>query len=239
MSQPDPRLDRRLRALSELPPPPPSPALLEMVHRGPGASTRAPARTLAFVVGVALAAALLHTLVAGVRKDLAELPPTWFYATAVAWLVAFFAPLAVGILPRRGSVLADSGRAAALAIAVPVVLTSMAIWLRVDAPPATLMPPAAAQLHYLGTCLSVGLGTAAVPFALAVYALRRAARPVATFWLGAAIGAANGALAAFVLHVHCPIGGALHVAVGHAGASVIGALVGALVVPAIVARRAD
>lgn len=235
MSTNDP-LDRKLASLGELPAPPPSPALIGMVRAEGAAKTRVPTRDLAIVVGVALASAVVHVVVAGVRSDLATLPPSWFWATAVAWLSAFLAPIAIALVPRRGSVLADSSRAAVVAVGVPLALVVLATFLRVDGPD-TFLPPPEKELRYIGRCMLAGLEVAAVPFALALFIARRAALPAATRWLGSAIGAANGALAGFMLHAHCPIGGALHVAIGHAGGAVLGAVLGAIVVPLALARR--
>ena len=239
MTAHDERLDAKLRALGEIPVPPPSPALLGMVHgdAGRAAQTRVPARTFALVVAAALVAVAAMVALTGVRTDLHDLSLVWFLGTACAWLAAFLVPLGIAILPRRGSVLADSGRAAIAAFAIPIAVTAMSFALRVDAP-STFIPAPDRQLHYIFNCLRAGIGGVAIPFAIAVFTLRRAAAPVRTVWIGAAAGAANGALAGLLLHAHCPIGGALHVVLGHAGASIVGAIVGAIVVPLIVGRRA-
>jgi hypothetical protein len=70
-----------------------------------------------------------------------------------------------------------------------------------------------------------------IPFALGVLALRRAPQPVDTRWIGAALGAASGTLSALMLHAHCWVGGVFHTAVAHAGHALIGAVLGALLVP--------
>jgi hypothetical protein len=56
-------------------------------------------------------------------------------------------------------------------------------------------------------------------------------------WIGAALGAASGTLSALKLHVHCWIGGVFHTAVLHAGQAVLGAVLGALVVPWLTSRN--
>ena len=229
-------LDEQLGAMADMSVPAPSAALLEMVRMGGASATRKPWRDLGVIVGVAGALAVLYTWRAGVRSDLAALPSIWFYATLAAWTFAFVTPLAVALMPRRGSVLADSGRAALLALAVPTLVTAMSIWLRVDAPGATVIPAAEQQLHYIRSCLTTGLMMAAIPLVASFIALRRAALPSDTRWLGAAIGAANGSLAGGILHAHCSMGGVLHVTMGHASAATVGAIVGAIVVPAVVRR---
>ncbi len=232
----DDDLDEKLAALAELPVPPPSAALLGMVRAGGAVTTRSPWHAVAAVVAVAITIVVVHTWVTSVREDLASLPPTWFYAVLAAWLLAFLAPLAVALVPRRGSVLADSGRAALLALVIPAAVTAMSIWLRVDGPQ-TVIPTPDNALRYIASCILGGLEMAAIPLIISIVALYRAALPSHTRWLGAAVGAANGSLAGLMLHVHCPIGGPVHVAVGHAGASIVGAIVGAIVVPTVRPRR--
>jgi hypothetical protein len=75
-----------------------------------------------------------------------------------------------------------------------------------------------------------------VPFALGVLALRRAPQPVSTRWIGAALGASSGTLSALMLHAHCWVGGPFHTAVAHAGQAVLGAILGALLVPRLASR---
>jgi len=201
-----------------------------MVREGGPVKTRSPWRSVAAVVGVAFVSATIHTIVMTVRKDLASLPPIWFWATLAAWLVAFVLPLVVAIVPRRGSVLASSGRSAVLGIVVPLALIAMSIWLRVDGDD-TIIPTPEKTVRYVSSCMLGGLEMAALPLVVSMIALRASALPVQTRWLGAAIGAANGSLAGLMLHVHCPIGGAAHVAIGHAGAAVVGAIIGAIAAP--------
>jgi hypothetical protein len=222
--------ERKLGSLAELPVPPPSAALLAMVREGGAVKMRSPWRSVAAVVGVAFAAVAIHTLVTTVRKDLASLPPVWFWATLAAWLVAFALPLTVALVPRRRSVIPSSERAAVLGIVAPMALIAMSIWLRVDGKD-TVIPAPEKVVRYVFNCMLDGLEMAAMPLVASMIALRASALPVQTRWLGAAIGAANGSLAGFMLHIHCPIGGDVHVAIGHAGAAVVGAIIGAIAAP--------
>jgi|GEM_PF-1104640 len=232
------RIDAALRSLGELSPPPPSPALLALARDPRPVARVAPGRSLALVFGASLFVVAVHVHSHCVRRDLAALPRAWFWATALAWLAAFAAPLAIALVPRRGAMWADTRAARAAAVAVPVVAIALSLLLRVDAAPATrLLTDPAKVREELEWCLVTGLEMNAVPFALGVMALRRAPLPLHLRWIGAALGAANGALAGLMLHLACDVGGALHAGVSHAGHAVIGSIAGAWLVPTLARPR--
>jgi Negative regulator of sigma F len=233
MTPPRSRLDDALRRLGDAPAPPPSPTLNALVNEaGPVPRRRRPGRTLALVLLASFFALALHVHSHGIRQDFEWLPKWWFWSMALGWLAAFVAPLAIVFVPRRGSMFVDSATARVASLAIPVLAIILELFLRVDVPPATVIPDTAATaLANIEACLVTGLEMSAIPFALGVLALRRAPQPLGTRWIGAALGAANGTLAALMLHVNCRIGGALHTGVAHAGQVVLGALLGAILVP--------
>jgi hypothetical protein len=238
MSEHQRDLDQALGALGESAPPPPSPALEAMVNAREPVKTRAPWRVLAGMTVASLVVLAIQVHANGVRKDLHDLPADWFYGMSAAWFVAFAIPLAIAFLPRRKSMLADSVRARELAFVVPLAAIAMAVFLRVDVPPATVIPKTTqAAFKSVEWCLINGLEMAVIPFALGLFVLRRAALPIKTRWIGAALGAANGTLAGLMLHIHCWIGGSIHVGFAHAGVAVIGAILGAVVTPVVIDRR--
>jgi hypothetical protein len=238
VSSPESRLDRALRSIGELPPPPPSAALDGMVASARPVQRRRPGRALGLVLGGSLLVLAAFLAVVGLRNDLDALPAWWFWTMSVAWLAASVAPLAIALHPRSGSMFASVPRSRALAIAIPVLAVAMAVLLRIDAPPATLIPPTgAALLRSISRCLLMGLAMSAGPMALGMLALRRSPQPLHTRWIGAALGAASGTLAALLLHAHCWVGGAVHTGVAHAGQAALGAILGALLAPWLTARN--
>jgi hypothetical protein len=215
------------------PAPGPAPTLLHELADLRPVRTRAPGRTL---LTVAIAASIfpLHAFLQfPLREDLSALPMAWFIPVALLWLGGFLLPLARALRPRRGQVLPDNGAAGRAALAAALLLTAASLF-TIDAPGHTIMPAAswAGFSDAFWHCVSFGLrillpvllaGTVALARVMVVGAPR----------LGAAIGAAGGALSGFVLHALCPVGGALHVVSAHAGAVLLGATLGALIFPAV------
>jgi hypothetical protein len=237
-STPRSRIDDALHSLDEMPAPPPSPALMDLVRASPPVPRRRPLKAFALIVVASLVVVAAHVHALDVRHDRGALPAWWFWTMTGAWLIAFGAPLAIALLPRRRSMFADTRLAQIAAFAIPALALAMALFLRIDAPPATIIPATTAKaLTSIERCLLTGIEMAAVPFALGVLVLRRSPLPLRARWIGAALGAANGALAGLMLHMHCWIGGALHCGVAHAGQAVLGAIVGALLVPLLVHER--
>jgi hypothetical protein len=140
------RLDRALESLGEVPVPPPSAALEAVVASTRPVERRRPTRTLALVLGGSLLLLAAFLGVVGLRHDLDALPGWWFWTMSAAWLAAYVAPLAVAFLPRRGSMFASVPRSRVLAVAIPVLAVGMAVLLRIDAPPATVIPSTDAAL---------------------------------------------------------------------------------------------
>jgi hypothetical protein len=239
MSTPRSRIDDVLAQAGELPAPPPSAALESLVANARPVPRRRPVRTLALVLLASVLLLAIHVRVHGLRHDLAYLPAWWFWAMSLAWLAAFATPLAIALLPRKGSMFADSRAATVAAYVVPAAALVLTLFLRIDAPPATVIPVTTEKtIRLLSGCLLSGLEMGAAPFAIGVLVLRHAPQPLTTRWIGAALGAANGALAALMLHMHCWVGGALHTGVAHAGQALIGAVIGALLVPVLTRRPA-
>jgi negative regulator of sigma F NrsF-like protein len=206
-------------------PPPPGAALLQAVGDMKPVRTRAPLRTLLVV----LAAGLVLPIAAVVRRtraDLPFLPVLWVVAMAVAWTVGVIAPLVAAVLPRRGEVLPDGGRAGRVAAVCASLLVLLGLLATVDAPGRTTIPESFPRAWW--HCVSFGLKIMVPVFILSAVVLRRL-HPVGSWRVAAALGAAGGALGGLTLHFICSYGGGLHVGLAHAGGVVIGAVLGALV----------
>jgi hypothetical protein len=209
--------------------PPPSKALADAVAAMKPVRTRSPWRSLALLLaGLAVYASLPPLFLFRIRPDLPDLPLSWLLGVGFAWLLGLILPLLAALIPRRGQVLPDGGRAAFLAASATVALIAV-----------SLLFPAAPSIHsaripgLFGHCLALGMGLAVVPFAAGLMMVRRLA-PVASWRFGAALGAAGGALAGTLLHVLCSVTSAWHVAAAHGGAVLLCAVIGATV-----ARLAD
>src|SRR5262249_52999733 len=86
-------------------------------------------------------------------------------------------------------------------------------------------PGAPIEIAY---CFNVTLGFALLPMLAAGVALRRSFVGLAG-WRSALVGSAAGLAGAALVNLHCDRVGALHIALGHIGAAVAIALVGAFV----------
>jgi len=234
--RPLPRLEDALRSLGRVVPPPPAPALEALVRQSRPVAIRHPLRAFGLVLFVSLLAAAVDALGYGVRGDFVALPKGLFWATALTLLAAFVATLVAALLPRRGSMFADVRLARLLAFAVPILATALAVFARVDAPPATKIFTGAEALQRIEACLFGGLIVSTLPFAMTVLVLLRSPMPLETRWLGAAVGAGQGVIAGLMLHFVCGVGGALHGVLAHAGQTLIGAALGAIIVPTLVRR---
>src|SRR5581483_10501100 len=180
--------------------PPPSEALLDAVGRMKPVRTRQPARTLAAVIGLALAWAAAW-LQLGLRPDFRELPPLWLAGAGLLWAIGFALPLSVALLPARGQVLPRAGAARILAAAMPLALVLASLF-AAQAPSSRIAHDSQQWMQASIRCCVVGLAIGLVPFAVALFALRRAL-PVGTRAIGAALGAGSGALGGLILHLHC------------------------------------
>jgi hypothetical protein len=208
------------------PAPPPGPALLEAMRDLRPVSPRVPARALAAILAVGLVYPMLVLILNGPRRDLPDLPVAWVAAMAVLWAAGVLVPLATAVLPARGEVLPSSARAAATAAAAAALLIAAGLFATVDAPGKTIIPPSRAALH----CLKFGVAVAVPVLLVAAFALR-GLHPIGGARVAAAVGAAGGALGGLALHFICPLGGSLHVGLGHAGSVLAAALLGALALP--------
>jgi hypothetical protein len=208
--------------------PPPSPALLQALAGLRPVRLRRPGRSLLVVGGLSLAWGGLWLSQLPRRADLRYLPLAWWALIGLGWLLAFAAPLALALTPRRGAVLPDAGRAGTVAAAAALAMVALGLWLTPDAPGHTVVPAGAALAASLAGCFAFALLIALVPLLAGALALRRLL-PVGGARLLAATGAAGGALGGLLLHVACPVGGGLHVGVAHGGAVVAATLIGTAV----------
>jgi hypothetical protein len=206
-------------------------------------------KELAVVAGASLVMAAAGVLASGDAHDAAEgagfslVPRTlhvgaqvrqvswaWLAAVGLGWSIGFVACLTAAMMPGRRSMLPDPLRATLAMLVGPAAMVAfgatLAGW---GAGP---LPSWQGELRHGLSCLFTGLETAAVPFLGGAFVLRNTL-PIDTRAVGAALGAAGGALGALALHLRCGSGG-MHVAVAHGGAAVVGALLGGAILPRIV-----
>jgi hypothetical protein len=217
-------IDRALPA--DLSPPPAGPALTAALTQLAPVRTRVPGRAWLLLVGVQLACAALVLLQLGhLRRDLHALPLAWVIAMGLVWAAAGPFLLGRAIVPSRGQVLPDGARAGRTAIAVALLLVLLGLVATVDAAGVTRIPArfAGAWWHCTSFALRITL-----PVIIAGALVLRHLHPVGAPGIAAAVGAAGGAWAGFVLHLICPFGGAAHVGLAHGGAAVVGAALGTL-----------
>jgi hypothetical protein len=199
--------------------PPPAPGLAHAVGELQPVRTRVPAQTVLLIASAALVVACTVWLWLPLRDDRGGLPAWWFLGVAVVWAAGFATGLTAALLPRRGQVLPDAGRAARVAALVAPALLLGAFLLT---PPGRGGEPRAPWWP----CVRLGLLVAIPVLALMGLALRRIAM-VGAARLGAAAGAATGALAGLVLHGVCASGAPLHLGPAHGGLVAFGAIAGA------------
>ncbi|HZS36719.1 MAG TPA: NrsF family protein [Polyangia bacterium] len=216
--------------------PPPSPDLLRATAGGGAVRTRRPGRALAIVIALSLlyAIGLMTAVFRGARKDLAAQPLAFMIGIGLAWALGFVAPLALALVPPRRQVLPRVAAARLAAALASFGLVALSLLLARAVPGESLVAADGAQLaHATLRCFGVAMVVAVVPLAAGMIALKRAL-PVGARAIGAALGAAGGALGGLVLHLHCAWAEPLHVALGHGGAVVAGALAGALLAPLVI-----
>jgi len=224
-----PLLQASLRA------PAPSSELMAAVQGMRPVRPRVPLRSLLAVASAAAVFPVVAMALYPLRRDLSALPKLWVAAVGALWLAGFLIPLALALLPPAGQVLPNSARAGRSAVLTAITLVLVGLLFTVDAPGVTLLPPAtwSAFVHFWWHCVSFSLKVSVPAVIVAAVALRRL-NIAGMARLGAAIGAAAGALSGLVLHGLCPIGGAAHVGLAHGGGVVIGGLLGALWLPLLV-----
>jgi len=223
----------------DAPAPPPAPQLLAKVGGMQAVRTRGRFAALAAVIaaGIVLPAALL--LLMPWRRDLLALPRAWVIGAAAVWLAAFAAPLVTALVPARGDVLPSAGRASRLALGMVGALAAFTLLGSVEAPGVSpRLPPGAGPLVMSCVrCISLLLPVAVVFLMAGVFVLRRVL-PMGARRIGIALGAAGGAMGGFVLHWHCPLAQTAHVVLGHVGGVVLAVAAGAVLLPALLERRA-
>ena len=221
-----------LRLMQTAAPPPPSSALWSAVEKARPVKTRVPLRALLVVAAAACVFPVGTVALLPLRRDLGALPVAWLVGVALVWLAGFVIPLGIAFLPPRGQVLPDGGRAGWAGVLAGLTLVMMGLLATVDAPGVTILPKTTWDgfLHLWWHCVSIGLKVTVPLVIVAAFVLRRLAG--ANFRrLGAAIGAAGGALSGLTLLGICPYGGAVHVGLAHGGGVVIGAVIGMLWLP--------
>src|SRR5439155_15716128 len=109
----------------------------------------------------------------------------WVVAMALAWAAGVVAPLVTAILPRRGEVLADGGRAWRVAALCTALLLLLGLLGTVDAPGRTTIPESFG--HAWWHCVSSGLKILAPVLIASALVLRRI-HPVANWRVAAALG---------------------------------------------------
>ena len=222
-----------LSALRDVAPPPPaSAALRASIDAMKPVRTRVPLRTLLVVMAAACAYPVSAVAIYPLRQDLSALPAAWLIAVALVWLAGLSIPLALALLPGKRQVLPNAARAVRVAVLAALTLVLTGLLFTVDAPGVTILPETrwAGFLPLWWHCVSFSLKATVPMLLVAAIALRRMT-VVNLSYLGAAVGAAGGALSGLTLHGLCPYGGAAHVGLAHGGGVVIGAALGALWLP--------
>jgi hypothetical protein len=217
------RRDARLASV-EVTAPPPGPTLLAAVHDMAAVRLRSPRKELAIILPVALAYPVFVLWRLGPRDDLRELSGAWVVGTAVAWAAVTALLLTRAVLPPPGEVLPDSLRVGQTAGWSAAALVLLGLVATPEGPAATTWPT---FLTDWWRCMSIGLQIVLPVLAVGAMVLR-GLHPVGSGRVGAALGTAGGALAGLCLHFVCGLGSGVHVSLAHGGVSVIGALVGAL-----------
>jgi hypothetical protein len=230
-------LDDRALPPARVEAPPPSADLLKAVQQMKPVRTRARFGVLALVALVGLAGPAVVLAHHATRPDLAALPLGWVIAAAALWAGACALALTAALVPRRGDVLPAPDRASRVGGAALAGLLLFTTFATVQVPGVSLRP-ADAHLTLLGSCVHCAsfVLEIALPFLLVgLLALRRLV-PMGRARIGLALGAAGGAAGGLVLHFICPFAGTAHVALGHAGGTVLAAAAGAALFPALLRR---
>jgi len=222
-----------LDELDKLPAPAPPPISAELdaeLARLEPVAMRRPWRQFAIVLAIALAYAGGMLAVLQLRRDLDELPMGWLLMAGIAWLTGFVVPMAIALIPRRGS-LTPRWRAAAIA---SVILSIAFVMLGLMVDPMGPSSTSYGTEHFMRghTCLEIGLATALAPSVIGAIFLR-GALPVGSRWTAAALGAGGGCLGGLVLHLHCHVADGLHVGLVHGGVVIVAAVLAAALLPRV------
>lgn len=210
---PDPLAGRQ----APLPPLPPVGARL------PSRTRAEHQRARALALSVSVAWVIGQVLVLGVRGDLSRIPLGYLVALGGAPVVAGALCLVAAVSAGRLGVGARVGLLAALSLLSPAAFVLGALL-----GPMPYADAAVGDLRGGVVCFNIAVAWTIVPLLLAGLALRGTfvARSV---WRSAALATAAGLAAAAAITLHCPTAGALHVGLGHGGAIVASALLGAFV----------
>jgi hypothetical protein len=220
------------------PAPPPAAALLAAVATMKAVSTRVPARGVAALAALAVAIPAGALLAFGPRQDLAALPAAWVASMGALWVAGVALTLRAATWPPRGEVLPDTARGGLTAGLAAATLIGLGLFATVDATGSTILPEPglAAFARWWWHCTAFALKALVLVLVAGGLLLRRLF-PVGAGSAGAAVGAAGGAAAGLALHLICPVGGGLHVGLAHAGAVLLGAALGALLLPLALRTR--
>jgi hypothetical protein len=185
---------------------------------------RSPRQAFAIIV---LCAVLYPTYLLwrlGTRADLPTQSVAWVVGTAVAWAAAAALLLVRAVLPPPGDVLPDATRVGRTARWTAAALVLLGLVATAEEPGDTTFDTFAEDWW---RCTSIGLRIVLPVLAIGTVMLWRL-HPVGSGRVGSALGAAGGALAGLTLHFVCGIGSGFHVSLAHGGVSVLGGLLGAL-----------
>jgi hypothetical protein len=229
--------DQRVLPPGRVDPPPPSPDLLATIQGMQPVSTRARFGALALVALVGLIWPIGVLAHHAYRPDLGALPLGWVIAAAALWATAFAASLTAALVPRRGDVLPAPGNASRVGAGALLALLVFTLVATLQVPGVSLRPEDVhlSLLASVRHCATFVLEIA-IPFLfVGLFALRRLV-PMGRARLGMALGAAGGAMGGFVLHFICPLAGTAHVVLGHVGGTILAAVAGAALLPAMLRR---
>lgn|GEM_PF-3321811 len=178
--------------------PPPSPALLAALANLAPVPPRRPVRSLFVVLFAGCAYPAWTVASSPLHPQPATGPVVWLMGHATLWFASFVVPLAAILVPVRGQVLPDGGRAIRFALLTAAMI--FGIGLMRDSVPHPCLPAPLARSWL--SCLLHGAKLAAPTIATGAFALRHAAQ--ADGWrLGAALGLAAASLAGLTLHLAC------------------------------------
>lgn len=180
-------------------------------------------RVIAIVIGIAWLGALLAKT--GLRADHHEISPVYAYGLPILMYVSGM--LMLGLAVSRGrSGAGPRSRWVRLSIALlPVLFVLSSLWIEVGAHSRV---PADVKSLWSANAACGALTTAlgAVPFAVAIFALRHAF-PVHAAGRGALVGLCSGLAAAATIHLHCSVADTSHILLSHGGPLVLLTVIGA------------
>jgi hypothetical protein len=224
------------RALDHLGDPGEAPALGDVLEAELGTLTSVPRRSrrggFALLGAISILYGVGTLFVVDLRPDLHHLPRLWLALYSLAWLTSFAGIAYLAVVPARGQV-APNWRYAGMASVIAgasFVASGLLFDRHVPGQSVISEPTVDGFLGRGFGCLSMGVLTALVPVFVGALLLR-GRLPVGARLAGAGLGAAGGSLGGLVLHLHCRVADGLHLGLIHGGVVVLGAIVGALLLP--------